>query len=456
MIVSLSNPIIINTFLRFTKNTFSPGGKVLLNNHIRIIVRYFPKSVTEGAKTVFSKIEPIAAGASSATIGQGIHPHNNTSNVPTVNSNNENLPVTPGNPTTSIDSLSQDNQVPTSLVEQITQARPDLYNDNLPLVDDNFDPSIYPLAMGFPPEASDNIIDKKYGISTPERDLENSRRIFNDNSNRNSPIEDKSTSTNIASTSSLLENESPIVSDNIPIAPPFPPKFKPDKDGALLEVYVPPKSQSNVKFNDELRQAVEEHDSRVAIRSPLTPEITDELFEKVANRQSRSDDIIQELEELDNTVSDKALEAARNEIITASNEAIIKELVDRGLYDPKEGKLLHAFFEYWVKKHKTPTVDINIAFSEEQLQNPKFEIGMLAITNVDETLLLSGQQLHPMVLYVLNEDGKYVACGYLTSEKSEGCIELSNYQVFSETNKTQYIKFVKPKKLYLDSPIIYR
>jgi len=94
-----------------------------------------------------------------------------------------------------------------------------------------------------------------------------------------------------------------------------------------------------------------------------------------------------------------------------------------------EEKLTSKFYDLQ-KKDVENRVQININ-SLMVNDNIVFDIGVLALSNSDETVLLSGIHTHVVVVYVIQDNQKLVI-GFLTSDKSK--LMLSNNQPFNYDN----------------------
>lgn len=146
-------------------------------------------------------------------------------------------------------------------------------------------------------------------------------------------------------------------------------------------------------------------------------------------------------EEIMKTIKDfDKLERIKNQ----QNFQIIAQFMKYHLlkFDENTGeKLTKESLLTWKKPYKK-TVSINLS---EEINNCKFEFGLLKVHNKDETLLLPGLYKHVIVLYTTVNYQKIV-WGYLTSEKGKCNTLLSDYQPFMHNlgkKKDQYLYTIK-------------
>ena len=141
-----------------------------------------------------------------------------------------------------------------------------------------------------------------------------------------------------------------------------------------------------------------------------------ELEQAVAERQQRAAEI-----------SDKLIQ------LTAFN-----------LYDPERDKLKSDFFRYLKK-----SIPSEAAIESTSIECTQMSLGLLTIKNPEDTIYLTGIQNHVTIVYTV-VDGQKVVGGYLTSEKGQNHIKLSDSQPFPRNhdskplNSPQYFKPVKP------------
>ena len=124
----------------------------------------------------------------------------------------------------------------------------------------------------------------------------------------------------------------------------------------------------------------------------------------------------------------------------------------RGLLDIETSKVKAEFYAH-LKKQR-PTITASVELSEEQfLQNLNFHVGRLVPAEVEKNVLLSGMEMHAVILYTIKDD-QTIVWGYLTSQKSEDVVLLSSTQPFMESgneNKPQYFRCVEPLIVSHDS-----
>lgn len=119
-------------------------------------------------------------------------------------------------------------------------------------------------------------------------------------------------------------------------------------------------------------------------------------------------------------------------------------------------KLTKAFFDLGVKLNVST---LSLGFSKEfLLENPKFDLGLLVITQEEKTILLFGEHKHVVLLYT-NLENQKIIWGYLTLNKSEKNFMLSNQQPFQDQpnniNDTNAVTIVKQQYVHiLETPLI--
>jgi NADH:ubiquinone oxidoreductase subunit 3 (subunit A) len=108
----------------------------------------------------------------------------------------------------------------------------------------------------------------------------------------------------------------------------------------------------------------------------------------------------------------------------------LKALEERTLftYQNNEEKLTAKFFELQAKE-----ILKKVEIFLDNTQKFTFDIGLLQITDIDNTVLITGLQNHVVVVYVIQENKKVVV-GYLTSSKNADVI-LSAKQPFDYYNE---------------------
>ena len=221
-----------------------------------------------------------------------------------------------------------------------------------------------------------------------------------------------------ASNTSVVENNDSImpisdISEDFYI-PPAPP--------------LPPQPESPVDFKKD------------NIHKQVKP-FKEELEEKFLERQEHDVTIQRSFKEIDD-IRDQQ-NKRHLELIT------LLEKYNLWTYDHKTGeKLNKKFFELLINKSSS---SVKIDLSEDIIRNNfNMELGLLKITQTEETILLSGLQKHVILLYT-TIDNKKIVWAYLTSDKSEANIVLSDYQPFKNKNDSTH----NEQRLYVPkNPII--
>jgi len=122
--------------------------------------------------------------------------------------------------------------------------------------------------------------------------------------------------------------------------------------------------------------------------------------------------------------------------------SLLEALHQREIIDIEEGKAKSLFYQYIQQTYTSfPRESINL--SKEDFKISNINIGLLKVINVKETVILSGNQTHPILLYTL-KDNKIIAWGYLTSEDDKKNIELSSHQPFSNKSTKQFLRMITP------------
>jgi hypothetical protein len=188
--------------------------------------------------------------------------------------------------------------------------------------------------------------------------------------------------------------------------------------------------------------------------SPLIKSVTpsansitfaEELKQKVAARELRQNSILEQIQTIDVTI--EANRQTHQRIDVLFERRLLQHRYDALYKEYVEEYLTAEFYKYYIKSHRS-TETLKIDISDNLLQDCKFHLGLLKINNVEETALLSGIQMHVSLIYI-EKDGKKVAWGYLTSQKSQENFLLSAEQPFtnnsSDSNsKAEYVHIIKP------------
>jgi hypothetical protein len=261
---------------------------------------------------------------------------------------------------------------------------PAIVNDSNPIPDasnESISNDVNSIPLG---EASSNVIANDTQSVPPVMNKALQQELIEKSSSIGLKTDNAVSAFDTAEDASLIDVQSDVLGV-IPIPPPLPP-FMPTKINNQSEVSQP------INFKEEIESAASiRNDCEVDIQKQLTA--------------------------LDIRISQKSLDL----------EAKFKALADRGLLDMEETKAKSKFYNYWIKTHTSGIIDVQMS-----KENISFKIGLLNI--LDPTIILSGQQSHPIILCAYQNDN-LIVWGYLTSEYQKDTIMLTKYQPFSERIK---------------------